>query len=274
MTGVQARLEALKKLREREPEKRWQAHYDLMLAQTAVFQIKAYEYRTLMGQLAQSPQAPTKPSTADRVVAFRVDHSAKPLAPHAETGKRYAEAKRLLDDVIAKHARAADLVVGYPARRGVDRALYATPDGLLMEAGLPILLIPAAEVEFRAETVLLAWKNTQEARRAISVAMPLLQKAERVLVAAVCRDREVATIEQELADVAARLARHGVKVATLVEVEAPGAAGRRLLHIAEADKSDLIVAGGYGHSRLREWALGGVTRDLIADGRRFVLLSR
>ncbi|MDR3513852.1 MAG: universal stress protein [Caulobacteraceae bacterium] len=197
-----------------------------------------------------------------------------------ETLKRHAIAKAWRaevgypDDVIAKHARAADLVIGYPARRGVDRALYATPDGLLMEAGLPILLIPAAEVEFRAETVLLAWKNTQEARRAISVAMPLLQTAERVLVAAVCRDREVATIEQELADVAARLTRHGVKVATLVEVEAPGAVGRRLLHIAEADKSDLIVAGGYGHSRLREWALGGVTRDLIADGRRFVLLSR
>ena len=53
----------------------------------------------------------------------------------------------------------------------------------------------------------------------------------------------------------------------------PGAAGRKLLRIAQTDQSDLIVAGGFGHSRMREWALGGVTHDLIADARQYVLLS-
>jgi hypothetical protein len=97
------RLEPLRKHREREPEKRWRAHYDLMLAQTVVFQIKAFEYRALMMNLAQNPQRPTKQPTPDRSVAFRVDHSAKPLAPPAMTAKKYEEAKRLLNDVIANH---------------------------------------------------------------------------------------------------------------------------------------------------------------------------
>jgi hypothetical protein len=96
-------LEPLRKHREREPEKRWQAHYDLMLAQTVAFQVIAYEYGALMTQLAQSPQKPTKQSTAEVTIAFRVDHSAKPLASSTRTAKKYAEAKRLLEEVIVKH---------------------------------------------------------------------------------------------------------------------------------------------------------------------------
>jgi nucleotide-binding universal stress UspA family protein len=178
------------------------------------------------------------------------------------------------DDVLPKYARIADLVVGYPTRGDIDRSQYVSPDALVMEAGLPVLLAPAKETDFQVDAILLAWKNTREARRAISMTLALLMKAKRVLVAAVCRNSEIGTVEQELADVAQRLERHGVKVTTLAEVGAPGSAGRKLLRIAETDHSDLIVAGAYGHSRLREWVLGGVTRDLIADGRRYVLLGR
>jgi nucleotide-binding universal stress UspA family protein len=177
------------------------------------------------------------------------------------------------DDVMASHARAADLILSYPTRGEVDRTLYATPDTLVMETGLPVLLMPSKEAQFRADTILLAWKNTRESRRAISVTLPLLAGAKRVLVAAVCGAAEIGPVEQELADVVQRLARHGVNATSLAEAGAPGAAGGKLLRIAETDKSDLIVAGAYGHSRLREWVLGGVTRDLLADGRRFVLLS-
>ncbi|WP_165246740.1 hypothetical protein [Paludisphaera soli] len=100
---VQEKLEALKKHREREPERRWRAHYDLMLAQTVVFQIKAYEYRALMQRLAQSPQAPSKRPTPELAISFVVDHSSKPLAPESETAKKYVEARRLLDDVVAAY---------------------------------------------------------------------------------------------------------------------------------------------------------------------------
>lgn len=74
--------------------------------------------------------------------------------------------------------------------------------------------------------------------------MPLLTKAGRVLVAAICREDDLACIEAELSDVAQRLGRHGVLAATLAEVDAGGAAGTRLTRIAETDKSDVIVADG------------------------------
>jgi nucleotide-binding universal stress UspA family protein len=176
-------------------------------------------------------------------------------------------------DVIPRHARAADMIVAYRSAGDADRTLYAQPDSLVMEAGVPVLLLPDTEAEFSADTVLLAWKNTREARRAISVTLPVLAAANRVLVAGIFEPHEEDQIGEELADVRQRLERHGVKAHTLAEPAAPGGAGGQLLEIADADDSNLVAAGAYGHSRLREWVLGGVTRDLIADRGRYVLLS-
>jgi hypothetical protein len=102
---VQRRLEGLAKAREREPEKRWQAHYDLMLAQTVAFQVKAYEYRALMASIVKSPPAPKRQASSDLMITWVVDHSQKPLAPKNETAKKYAEAERLLKQVIARHPK-------------------------------------------------------------------------------------------------------------------------------------------------------------------------
>jgi len=176
------------------------------------------------------------------------------------------------DLVLPRLACAADLVLGYRTSGDLDRSLQAAPDSLVMESGLPLLLMPAEETAFLGEAVLVAWKNTRETRRALSAALPLIKRARRVLVAAVCREPEVAAAEAELAEVARRLARHGVTAVTLAEA-ASGPTGERLLRIAETDRSDLIVAGAYGHSRMREWVLGGVTRTLIAAARPYVFLS-
>ncbi len=105
LLAIQKRLESLKKVRDRDPEKRWQAHYDLMLAQTVAFQVKAYEYRALMASIAKSPPNPKKQPGPGLMITWVVDHSGKPLAPHSETAKKYAEAERLLKDVIAKHPK-------------------------------------------------------------------------------------------------------------------------------------------------------------------------
>ena len=102
---VQGHLEKLKNLRDREPEKRWQAHYDLMLAQTVAFQVKAFEYRALMAQIIQKPPVPGKQPTPDLAITWVVDHAKEPLAAKNLTAKKYAEAKRLLEDVIANHPK-------------------------------------------------------------------------------------------------------------------------------------------------------------------------
>jgi hypothetical protein len=102
---IQQRLEKLKMARDREPEKRWQAHYDLMLAQTVAFEVKAYEYRALMASIVKNPPSPKAQPRPDLMITWVVDHAREPLAPHSETAKKYAEAERLLKEVIAKHPK-------------------------------------------------------------------------------------------------------------------------------------------------------------------------
>jgi hypothetical protein len=117
---IQDHLQKLKNVRDREPEKRWQAHYDLMLAQTVAFQVKSFEYRALMAQIVQKPPAPSRLPTPELAITFVVDHAKEPLAPKSLTAKKYAEAKRLLEEVIAKHPKTpwADL-----AQDALDRGL-------------------------------------------------------------------------------------------------------------------------------------------------------
>jgi hypothetical protein len=76
-----------------------------MVAQTVAFQVKAYEYRALMAQIFKKPPIPSKRPTPDLAITFVVDHAREPLAPKEETAKKYAEAKRLLEAVVAKHPR-------------------------------------------------------------------------------------------------------------------------------------------------------------------------
>lgn len=175
------------------------------------------------------------------------------------------------DVLIPNHAAPADLVVAYPVDHEPDATTYATPDTLIMATGLPVLLMPRHEVGFRRDRLLIAWKNTREARHAISASLPLIKQASRVLIAAVCKANELDEVEHQLADVSSRLARHGVNAATLAQVDAPGSASERLLRLAANDETDLMILGGYGHSRFREWAMGGVTRDLIDEAQRYVL---
>ncbi len=105
LLGLQTRLEGLKKFRDREPEKRWQAHYDLMLAQTVAFEVKAFEYRALMQSIVKKPPAPKGKPAPNMMITWVVDHSKTPWASKDMTAKKYAEAERLLKDVIAKHPR-------------------------------------------------------------------------------------------------------------------------------------------------------------------------
>lgn len=158
-------------------------------------------------------------------------------------------------------ARAADLVV----MRAHDGGAYRAADAgsVVLAAGRPVLVVAADGGKLGGNAVLVAWKDAREARRAVTDALPFLVGAGEVVVATVDRGSDPASLDS-LADVAIFLGRHGVAART--EVLAARDEGDCLVAFARSIRADLIVSGAYGHSRLREWAFGGVTRRLLQDG--------
>lgn len=175
--------------------------------------------------------------------------------------------------LLAKHARAADLIVSGVGEGGVLSDGYRSVDlgSLILSAGRPVLLLSPDRTALEGERVLIGWKNTREARRAVSDALPLLKRASDVLVAAVEEDNRE-EMAASVADVVRYLMKHGVKARSEV-LSSSKHVGEVLIETAHAMRADLIVSGGFGHSRLREWVFGGATRSMISDGSVHRLLS-
>jgi nucleotide-binding universal stress UspA family protein len=174
-------------------------------------------------------------------------------------------------------ARYADLAVvaGATGDLGAEPVTRSYFSSLLLESGRPVLVVPPhCKTPLPPQRVLVAWTPTRESTRALHDAMPLLLKAAAVDIAvidpAASGDKHG---EQPGADIATHLARHGLKVSVIVRETEGEDVGLVLLDLAYERKSDLLVAGGYGHSRLREWALGGVTRELLGSAPIPVLFS-
>ncbi len=172
--------------------------------------------------------------------------------------------------VVAEHARAADLVITSAGPGYADLSTHADTGDLILRAGRPVLVVPDGNATATFATVLVAWTDIRECRRAVSDALPMLHAADRVIVAAVTLDAPGA--REPVEDVAAWLARQGVDADKIV-ARMKGTSIDTLASIADEVEADLVVAGAYGHTRLREWAFGGVTRDLLLRDRRCTLLS-
>jgi nucleotide-binding universal stress UspA family protein len=131
-------------------------------------------------------------------------------------------------------------------------------------------VVPPGVTSLAAKRIAVAWKDTREARRAIQDALPFVQKAETVAVVEFCESGEA---PRRLEDVLQYLGRHGVSPAyervRPIDVTVTNA----LLHFVQDEGIDLVVGGGYGHTRLGEWIFGGVTRDLLTNGPVCCLLS-
>lgn len=163
-------------------------------------------------------------------------------------------------------AHYADLTVvagsiGDTAEAAVTHAYFGS---LLLESGRPVLVVPPrCKVPMPPRRIVIAWRPTREATRAVHDALPLLRQAEAVdLLVVNPVDGERGDGEQPGADIATHLARHGVKTNVVIR-QSHGAVSATLLEHAREMRADLLVAGGYGHSRVREWAFGGVTRELL-----------
>ena len=177
---------------------------------------------------------------------------------------------------VAAEARSADLVVtSRSARQGQSEYNIALPGALILQTGRPVLMAPPGIAELNASSVLVAWRDTREARRAVADAMPFLRRASKVYLVEICDNKAaLPAATARLEDVAGYLLRHGITAiasAHIAEREAEAAA--QFLDIAELEKADLIVAGAYGHSRFQEWVFGGFTRALLAQTGRAVLFS-
>jgi hypothetical protein len=131
----------------------------------------------------------------------------------------------------------------------------------VMQVGRPILVVPPQVQSLNLKLAMVCWNDTREARRAVSDALPLLRKTQEVVVVEVIPNesgRDAA--HNRVDDVISWLERHGI------------GASARILHFPERQDpmeklfeygADIIVAGAYGHARLREWAFGGFTHDLL-----------
>lgn len=179
-----------------------------------------------------------------------------------------------LADYVAGQARAADLLITGPDRKGptLDSSRRVHLGDLVMRIGRPVLIVPPDVATLDLASVVVGWKESRETRRAVGDALPLLQQAGRVTVVEVAADEDLVDARGRLRDVVAWLKCHGV-VAEAVAAPSVGNDATRLDAIAREHGAGLLVAGAYGHNRLREWVLGGVTRDLLLRPDRCSLVS-
>lgn len=165
---------------------------------------------------------------------------------------------------LATIARLADLVVTGASKGASTGDAYraADPGSVVLQAGRPLLVAASGVERVSASKVVIAWKDTREARRAVADAVPLLVSADEVIVVTVDSDPDD-WIRAGVEDIAAFLAGHGIKART--EVIKASNEGDTLADFVLSAHADLIVSGAYGHSRVREWAFGGVTRSLLDE---------
>jgi nucleotide-binding universal stress UspA family protein len=166
-------------------------------------------------------------------------------------------------DVAAREARSADAFVALRPN-GALKEPEDLLEGVLFGAGRHLFLVPAEKAARTFDRILIAWNGSREAARAMTEAMPYLHEAKEVTVVVV--NHELSTEAPALGSKAVKhLQHHGVDA--LLDLVGPrdGDVGATLIAEAKNRNADLIVMGGYGHSRLREWLLGGATYRLLHE---------
>jgi nucleotide-binding universal stress UspA family protein len=242
---------------------------------------------TLMVYFDASPNAQARArlavDLAGRFQASLIGIAAPPYLPAvaasvtdalAEAERKFRDAAQPIKDVewrggavwasilVPQQARAADLVIVGPAPDPHDLSFSHHPGAIILRAGRPVVFVPEGVDKLAARRIVVAWKDSRESRRATRDALPFLRDAQEVMIAEV--GEQAVEGRTSIDDVADYLSRHKVTVKAKVYLQPERSVAEEILRFSREQGSDLIVAGGYGHSLLGEWVFGGVTRDLLA----------
>ena len=173
----------------------------------------------------------------------------------------WKECKGIIDETFDE-ARYHDLaVMAREPAFSLDRLT-----SVLMHSGRPLLIAPPKPVEALGRNVAIAWKAGPEAARALTAAMPILRRASSVSILLVSENAAGDHIDRSTAERLAKLLnRHGIRAQVRMKYSPSGSCSHALQEMAYNDNADLLVMGAYGHSRLRQFVFGGVTRDMLAD---------
>ena len=175
-----------------------------------------------------------------------------------------------------RHGRAADLIVlgqhDSDTKTSVGRNF---PEDVMLDSGRPVLLVPfVGQYQVPSNHALVAWRGTREAAVAIRDALPLLVRCKQITLMRVLGASEAqSSLEADLAEIVRWLQRHGASAVEVYDTRSNIDAGNALLSRASDIGADLLVMGGYGHARLREVVMGGVTRGLLEQMTLPVLMS-
>lgn len=235
-------------------------------------------HATLIGLSAEAdrlPLAVTGNVITDELVEIENEATRTKLADKGDWFGRIADADRrkvewrpLLEfpiEALAAEARSADLIVIGQSKGPGDEYNTLDPGAAILRAGRPVLVVPDRVDSLQAEHIVVGWKETREARRAVQDARPLLHEAARVTIAEISLPGEEATARDHIDDVAKYLSRHRISGGPRVLLQQEGSGAAQLIQLAKDEKADLLVTGAYGHSRMGEWIFGGMTRDLLAS---------
>ena len=177
-------------------------------------------------------------------------------------------------DVLGQEIRAADLLIlgRLSPTRGTQRSI--DPGDAIMALGRPLLIVPPAPAQSPQGTAaVVAWKDCREAQRAVACALPMLKAAPLTHVIEICGLEDMEEARARTHDVAAYLERHGITASARVLQGDGGPRASQILKFAGDEQAGLVVAGGYGHARMREWVLGGVTHGLLGTSPICLMLS-
>lgn len=178
-----------------------------------------------------------------------------------------------IPQLFAEYARLRDLSIVPVPQEDFEAQWYL--ETIIFESGRPTLLIPdkwKREDQFKLGSVVVAWDFSRTAARAVADAIPLLQRAKNVYVLTVANEKKI-DLRHSAVEIARHLANHGVAITVETVDVLNQAVGEVMQDYCIKQGADILVMGAYGHSRLREFVLGGATRHILSEPKLPIFMS-